>query len=138
MAGKRAFRLKKEYFIFAAALAGLAVLYRFIGCPFRLLFGVSCPGCGMVRAAMRCLRLDFAAAWRLHPLVFALPAVLVLLIVFRKNAKGTRAVLLAFAGALVAVYIMRIALNAAPETVYFRPESGWIPQAAKRLLSFFR
>lgn len=30
--------------------------------------GVSCPGCGMTRAAAAMLRGDWSATWRLHPL----------------------------------------------------------------------
>lgn len=32
-----------------------------IDCPFRLLTGLNCPGCGNTRAALALLRLDFAA-----------------------------------------------------------------------------
>ena len=49
-----------------------------IGCPFYRIFGIPCPGCGMTRAFLACLRLDFAAAWRYHPMVFSLPYLLAL------------------------------------------------------------
>lgn len=44
-----------------------------LGCPFYRIFGIICPGCGMTRALFACLRLDFAAAWHYHPMVFSLP-----------------------------------------------------------------
>ncbi|AKF07759.1 DUF2752 domain-containing protein [Sandaracinus amylolyticus] len=37
-------------------------------CPTRLMFGVPCPGCGLTRATLAILQLDFAAMWRLHPM----------------------------------------------------------------------
>ena len=37
-------------------------------------------GCGMSRAALALLRLDFAAAWRYHPLVFVMPYVMIYLL----------------------------------------------------------
>lgn len=49
-----------------------------IGCPFYRIFGIPCPGCGMTRAFLACLRLDFTAAWRYHPMVFSLPYLLAL------------------------------------------------------------
>ena len=37
-------------------------------CPTRLFMGVPCPGCGLTRATLALLQLDFAAMWRFHPL----------------------------------------------------------------------
>lgn len=48
-------------------------------CVFLTFFGVPCPGCGMTRAAKALLRLDLAAAWHYHPLVFAMPYVVLYL-----------------------------------------------------------
>lgn len=39
-------------------------------CPAVLITGFPCPGCGMTRAFMRLLHLDFVGAWRLHPFVY--------------------------------------------------------------------
>ena len=56
----------------AAALA-LAVWRFHLPCVYRLLFGVSCPGCGMTRAVFAALRLDFAAAFRHHWMFWSVP-----------------------------------------------------------------
>jgi hypothetical protein len=37
-------------------------------CPFRLLMGVSCPGCGMGRALVHAFRGDLATSFHFHPL----------------------------------------------------------------------
>ena len=37
-------------------------------CPFRLLTGVPCPGCGMGHSLLLALRGDVAGSWRAHPL----------------------------------------------------------------------
>ena len=72
--GKLAFLL--GYFAFALAMYRLGV-----GCLFRTFFHVVCPGCGMTRAVVSLLRLDFRAAWGYHPMVFVLP-VMVLYFLF--------------------------------------------------------
>ena len=46
-----------------------------IGCPIWFSTGISCPGCGMSRAVLLLLSGHFQAAFRMHPLVYAvLPA----------------------------------------------------------------
>lgn len=50
--------------IFIAVLAVLGI-YR---CPFKAIFGIACPGCGMTHAFFSALKLDFAAAFQYHPL----------------------------------------------------------------------
>lgn len=62
----------------AYVLTILGVLYAFfhfsgIGCPIRFLTGVSCPGCGMTRACISVLFLDFKSAFYYHPLFLILP-----------------------------------------------------------------
>ncbi len=42
-------------------------------CPIRRLTGVICPACGMSRAWLACARLDFAAAFRCHPMFWSVP-----------------------------------------------------------------
>ncbi len=126
-------KIKKEYFIFAAVIAALAALYWQIGCPFRFLFGVSCPGCGMVRAALLCCRADFAGAWHMHPLVFALPVFALGLFLLRKKPRATRILLLGFAGCLAAVYVCRIVTGAAPDVVWFLPEHGLFAKLIRML-----
>ena len=44
-----------------------------LGCVFRTVTGLSCPGCGMTRAWLAALRLDLSAALAYHPLFWAVP-----------------------------------------------------------------
>ena len=48
------------------AFCGFVLL--FWHCPFRLLFGIDCPTCGMTRAFLALAQLDLGAALRFHPL----------------------------------------------------------------------
>lgn len=36
-------------------------------CPFHLLTGLDCPGCGVTRMCLALLRLDLSAAWAANP-----------------------------------------------------------------------
>lgn len=40
-------------------------------CPMVFLTGFPCPGCGLTRAGIHVLRFEFAAAWQIHPFIFA-------------------------------------------------------------------
>ncbi len=55
--------------MFALGLVGiLVVASEWTICPFARLSGHPCPGCGMTRATLALLRLDWAEAVRWHPL----------------------------------------------------------------------
>lgn len=60
---KRLIRLLLAAGIAAAAAAALLLLYRagipVLRCPFNLLTGLSCPGCGNIRAASALMRFRF-------------------------------------------------------------------------------
>lgn len=60
----------KKYTIFRRImeLLGLLFLCLFYRCPFRLLLHIECPGCGMTRAVLALMRLDFKQAFQYHSL----------------------------------------------------------------------
>lgn len=43
------------------------------GCPIKFLTGISCPGCGMTRAILAAIRLQFNEAFYFHPLFGLVP-----------------------------------------------------------------
>lgn len=50
-------------------------------CPFRLITGLLCPGCGVTRLCLALLRGDLAGAWQADPaLLLLLPALVLLAI----------------------------------------------------------
>lgn len=82
-----------------------------LGCPFRALFGIPCPTCGMTRALLSLLRLDLAGYARYN--IMALPAALAVLAgLHRKRLRISRRVLDAFliltASLTFALYIVRL------------------------------
>lgn len=55
--------------LLAAVIAVLSLLFD-SACPTYAIFGICCPFCGMTRAHLALLRLDFAAAFAYHPVFF--------------------------------------------------------------------
>lgn len=79
------YRRSTVIIIWLLLLAGAAYLFVFEpgktgffpACPFRMLTGFTCPGCGTTRALHQILHGDFAAAFVLNPvLVLAIPFLL--------------------------------------------------------------
>ena len=62
-------------------LCSVFAVWNFKGrCPAKIFLGGPCPGCGLTRAYLAVLRLDFSAAFRYHPLFpVAVPALLYLI-----------------------------------------------------------
>lgn len=105
--------------------SGILVFYFNHGCPVRFFTGIACPGCGMTRALLALLKLDFALAFEMHPLVFLLP--FAVLIYFLRGLIPKKALRLIYTSALIlliTVYIIR--LNGDSEVVYAEFESGII------------
>ena len=62
-------------------LLGVCLFYAFlcmfakrplIPCPFRLITGLSCPGCGVTRMCLSLFHLDFSGAFRANPALMIL------------------------------------------------------------------
>ncbi len=97
-----------------AALA-LALYVLDIGCVFRLVTGIPCPGCGMTRAWLAALRGDFAAAVAYHPLFWAVPVAFALVFAQERHARWRRVctgAALVLVAALVALWVVRLVLPA--------------------------
>lgn len=70
------------------ACIALGMYSIWVGCPFRRLTGIPCPLCGMTRAVLSALRLDFSLAFNHHPLFFLMPPLGLFLLFHVK--KGSR------------------------------------------------
>ena len=103
-----------------AAVAAAAVLVAAADrlgyvCPFRALTGLPCPGCGMTRAWISLLHGDLSAAFRFHPLFWAVPVLLVFLLTDgRPTGRKTidRAVPIAVAGGWILFALLRMVIPA--------------------------
>ena len=115
----------------AVVIAALCLLvFGVVGqeCLFRRITGLPCATCGMSRAWICALRLDFAQAFFWHPLFWAVPLLALLLIFFGARRRWVLWTLIASAILFLAVYLIRMALlfpSSPPMTV--EPD-GLIPR----------
>lgn len=80
-------------------------------CLIQYFFHIPCPGCGMTRAVLAALRLDFAAAFQLHPMFWSLPILGVYLLVdggIFKSRKANTALLLALGTGFLAAWFIKL------------------------------
>lgn len=124
----------------ASAIAVIVVLYLFlegigITCPIKFLTGISCAGCGMSRAWMAALKLDFSTAFYYHPLFLTPPLVLIVFLLknrikpqFYKGFMFTIIVL------YVMVYLYRL-IWGDHEIVAFRPTEGIVVRLIEKIIS---
>lgn len=125
------------------ALAGVVLLYWVlhllgIGCPIRFVTGISCAGCGMTRAWLCVLALDFPAAFYYHPLWPLVPAAGLVWLLKAKIPPGIRRVLAYGAVILfLAVYLFRL-LDPSDPVVTVEPQTGLAARVLSRLIQFIQ
>jgi hypothetical protein len=69
------FALVIGYMIFSMILRATTAIDLCIPCLWETCFGFHCPGCGLTRATIAIMQLDFTKAYECNPLVFlVLPA----------------------------------------------------------------
>lgn len=122
--------LKKHKDLMGLA-AGIVFIYGVmhlvgIGCPIKFVTGISCLGCGMTRAWLSVLKLDFSSAFYYHPL-FMLPpvAVIVYLIKSKINLKIYKIIMLTIVAAFITMYLYRL-LFTDGDIVVFEPGNNII------------
>ena len=105
-----------------------------VTCPILYFTGISCAGCGMSRAWMCLLHLDFAEAFYYHPL-FWIPGVGAILFLFwdRIPKKWKRALLAVTCILFLGVYLWRM-LDVTDTIVVFQPENGMLAKVFFRLI----
>ncbi len=123
------------------AFVAVVILYVILallgaGCPIKFLTGISCGGCGMSRAWLCALRLDFAGAFEYHPLFWSvIPMVLIIIFGHRfpRLAKVSFAIIIAL---FLVVYAIRMA-DPSCDVVVFHPKEGLVYRLGSYILSLF-
>lgn len=115
---------KKEFLIImlkhvGAGMAVLVIFYflsKFFGsiCPTYRIFGICCPFCGMTRAHLAALRLDFSTALYYNPVFYlGLPCIFFMVhdkLFAPKYEKFRKIMAGILLGIIVAVYIARVCM----------------------------
>ena len=116
---------KRQLITISAIAIPIALFYLTLGCPLRFFTGICCPGCGMSRALWYALKLDFATAFNMHPLIFIMPVV-ALLFIFRKKLppKLRIALTVLFCILMSVIYLWRL-INGS-DIVYIDTSRGFI------------
>ena len=103
----------KNKLIFCAVYVGVIALWMALDlqCFWLGTFGVPCPGCGMTRAWLAALQLDFSAAFTWHPMFWCVPIGVVFILCDGKvfsNNKVNALILGALAVGIFSVYLARL------------------------------
>ena len=120
-------------FIAITALVGIMWIFS-IPCPIKHITGLSCAGCGMSRAMLAALALDFGTAFTYHPLwVVIIPAILAIVILSAKGKSKTAvAIFCCLMVAMITVWVIR--LIAKDSIVAFDLENGRIYKLIDKIL----
>ncbi len=114
---------KKKIILGALTCLLIGFIYINIGCPFRRIIGVSCPGCGMTRAVFELFKLNFKGAFNAHPLIYVMPIAATVYIFKEKLPEKTyKALVVLLCTVMFITYMIRMLSGS--EIVYFKPETG--------------
>ena len=130
-------RYRDKILLALAVIAIYAVMFLVgITCPIKYLTGISCPGCGMSRACMSALKLDFLAAFHYHPLWIVLPFAAALLIFFKitKKRLAFDVTLYACTAIMIGVWLYRM-IFAGADVVVFEPQNSIIVKLMQKIIT---
>lgn len=107
-----------------------------IGCPIKFLTGISCIGCGMTRAWLSVLRLDWKSAFYYHP-AFWLPPLFLIFFLFKNkiSIKIYKIFIFTAISLFVIIYIARL-LQADGDIVVFQPQNNILFRISKMILNY--
>jgi hypothetical protein len=78
-------------------------------CPFKIIFGIPCPACGLTHAGLALLSLNFSAALQYNPAIFLwVPLILIMLFrryIQKKSQKALYPLIIFVALATIVIYL---------------------------------
>lgn len=128
-------RIKEQVTLLTGLCLIIAVSYLTgIGCPIKWLTGIPCAGCGLTRACLSALQLQFQKAFYYHPLFFTVPFIIIFCI-FREKLpdKLTKVMMWTAILAFIIVYIIRF-LNPDCDLIEINLKEGLIGRIIRSIL----
>ncbi|HNZ41298.1 MAG TPA: DUF2752 domain-containing protein [Clostridia bacterium] len=118
--------IKKAWIPAVACIAYVVVMILAVGevCPSKLLFGVPCAGCGMVRAFALLITFRFKEAFIMHPGIYLMLIAFIIFIIMRyflnSDAKRIKILVTVTLSLLFVIFVVRVATSfgTEPLTVY--------------------
>lgn len=95
--------IKSKYLSIILLLGVSCIMIWIFGCPIKNFTGLSCAGCGMTRAWLSLLRLNFSQAYYFHPLFWSVP-IMLFLIVFNGKLSNKKKYL--FWGCIISLFLI--------------------------------
>ncbi len=97
-----------------------------VGCPIKFVTGISCPGCGITRAVISALKLDFYDAFYFYPPIVLLP-IFTMFLIFGKRMPEKHKNLFCWVclTVIIVVYFIRM-FDLQNQIVVFRPRDGFV------------
>ncbi|NBJ93625.1 DUF2752 domain-containing protein [Parablautia muri] len=130
---------RKELLNILPAVAAVIIVYALftvlgIGCPVKFVTGISCMGCGMTRAWLAVLRLDFKSAFYYHPAFWLPPFVIIFLFLKNKiNIKNYKIFMFTAAAIFVIIYFVRL-IYSNGDIVVFQPENNILSKIVQKFI----
>lgn len=95
-----------------AAYFFLAWKVCYSSCPFVMITGFPCPGCGLSRAGFALLRGEFSQAWYFNPFIYGISLLVIVFLIRRyllhKEAKSLQKWLILLLAGMLVFYIYRM------------------------------
>lgn len=88
----------------------LFLLLFFYKCPFQTITGIPCPGCNMMTSLYYLLHMNLKLSLYYHALLMPTILIFILCILFRKNTKCVKALLILWCTLMIVYYVYRMLL----------------------------
>jgi len=126
--------LKKVWIPITACVLYVVLMTILVGevCPSKLIFGIPCAGCGMVRAFVLFVTFRFSEAYSMNPGIFIVAAAFLVFTILRyfthADIKWTKILLIITLSSLIIIFVIRLftSFGVEPLVIYDKALIFWI------------